>query len=139
MQITKNHILSVLTSLTYPIGVIVGNFIGVSLTKLLYSIYSLMSFNIIEFITNSISYLVGGLVGGFIAGHIVIKIYKNVHFLSSTILPFIFTLLITFAVLYSWIENLQDISKLITLVANILSFLFYMQIVSEHAKLRIKK
>ena len=91
MQITKNHIISILVSLIYPLGVIVGNVIGYLLTKIMHFMYSFMAINLFEYMAKWGPNLVGGIV----AGLFVIKLYKNIHFFSAMILPLIWTIILT--------------------------------------------
>ena len=137
MQITKNHIISILVSLIYPLGVIVGNLIGYLLTKIMHFMYSFMTISLFEFIAKWGPNLVGGIVGGIVAGLFVIKLYKNIHFFSAMILPLILTIILTGGVLLSLIILDQDMTKkIIIIIGNILSFCFYMITVKDHYKLR---
>lgn len=137
MQITKNHILSILVSLTYPIGVIIGNLIGYLLTKIMHFIYSFMAISLFEFIAKWGPNLVGGIVGGIVAGLFVIKLYKNIHFFCAMMAPLILTIILTGAVLLSLIILDQDMTeKIIIILGNILSFCFYMITVKDHYKLK---
>ena len=137
MQITKNHIISILVSLIYPLGVIVGNVIGYLLTKIMHFMYSFMAINLFEYMAKWGPNLVGGIVGGIVAGLFVIKLYKNIHFFSAMILPLIWTIILTGGVLLSLIILDQDMTKkIIIIIGNILSFCFYMITVKDYYKLR---
>ena len=122
----KRHIITLIVSILFIPGAIIGNIIGMLLGYIFYFIYDkIMFLNIPSFIINSAPILISGIVGGLLSGYICFRIYKNLHFVSSLIFPFFIT--ITFVVL------LLPQKPLIAL-ANTLTFLAYFYIIKKLLK-----
>ena len=84
----KIKVYSLLVSLVFIPVAILGQFLGLYLSKILYFIYlRVMFLRLPDFIADTGPAVVSGVIAGYFSALIVTKIYKNYNLLFATILP----------------------------------------------------
>ena len=85
----KIKIYSILVSIVFIPVVILGQFLGLYLGKIIYFIYvKVMFLNMPDILIDTAPPIISGVIAGYVSALVVAKIYKNYNLLFATMLPF---------------------------------------------------